>query len=311
MGHRPAVCSVAISLSILLLAPAAARAQENAPKDWRDDPRAALRLSVEPFAIAGFNTNFNSGGDLSVRRAGWRLAMRQPISRKLVASLNAENEYSFNHFNLPPLLGGGDPIDLLTTVRFLPSLTYIVNDRWTATVTARFAYSAESGAEFGGSLLGGVSFTARRKVNDRLTIGLGVSIMQQLEDTVQVFPFPRLDWRPTEAWRIYTDTINLGVNAERSLGDFWFVKAHARIRPREYRLDNGPGSLLRNGVFRDESILVGVEIAWRPRDGVEAALEVGSIVFQQIELLDATGEEQFDDNANPTVFVSGRLRLRF
>ncbi|RMH24906.1 MAG: hypothetical protein D6693_09580 [Planctomycetota bacterium] len=290
-------------------ASAPALAQEDAPDDWRDDPRAQLRVIVEPYAVVGFSADFDSGGDIAVRRSGWRLSLRQPVSRRWTVALDLENEYSFADYTLPPGLGGGDPVDLLTTVRLLPSLTYRVNRRWTATATGRFEVTGESGADLGGSVLGGVFLTARHKVSDRLTVGFGVGVMQQLEDTVQVFPTPQLDWRPNDRVRVYTD--HLGLNLERTLAGPWFVTVRARYQPREYRLDDGAGSLLADGVLRDDSVLLGVELGWRPRPGVEAGLEAGVIAFQQLEVLDPTGEEVFDDNADPTGFIAARLRLRF
>lgn len=279
------------------------------PVQWSDDPRAQLQITLEPFTIAGFRTDFDAGGNVSVRRAGWKLSLRQTISRRWTLALNVLNEYSFADYNVPPALGGGDPVDLLTTTRFLPSATYRFNKRWTGTVTGRFEITGESGAGFGKSLLGGGTLTARQRVSERLTFGFGIGFMQRLESSVQIFPVPYFDWRPSDVLHIYSD--HLGLTVERTLSGPWFLAVKARYEPREYRLDNRPGALLPGGVLRDESAIIGVEIGYRPRPGVEAALEAGSIVHQSIELLKANGGETFDDEADPTMFIAGRVRFRF
>ena len=273
-----------------------------------DDARSGLSLSIEPYSVFGLETDFNAGGDVQIRRVGWRLTLSQPINRRWAVALNMTNEYSFTDFSLPAIIGGGDPFGAFTIVRAMPSLTW-TGDVWSATFTGQFEYAAESGADVAGSLLGGAMVSVQKRVNDHLKMGLGIGVRTQLEDTLQLILFPRLDWRVSDTLRVFSE--RFGVNVEKILNDDWKATFKASYEPRQYRLDNGAGDLFPDGVLRDQSVLVGVELAYQPRPGFLAALEVGGILFQQFELLNATGEEQFDDNADPTLFVSGRFVFRF
>lgn len=301
--------AIAALLSAAVAAPLRAQERDSLPEGWRDHPDAQTQIRLEPFGVVGGRADFDSGGDLAVRRAGWRLSMRQPVSREWTVALNVENEFTFTDYELPPGLGGGDPIDLLSSVRVVPSLSYRIDRRWIASASAIVEFAGESGSDFGDSVRAGGIFTIRSRFSDRLTIGFGVGVIDRFEDSPRFFPAPQIDWRPNDRWRIFTD--QLGVNVERSLGDSWFLTLRGRYEAREYRLSDGGGSLLPGGVFRDESALIGVEMGYRPHAGVEAAIEAGVIAHQQIEVLNPGGSDIFDDEADATFFVAGRLRVRF
>lgn len=301
--------ATAAALSLSVAASAPAQEKGALPDGWRDHPDAQTQIRFEPFGIVGGRADFDAGGDVAVRRAGWRLSMRQPVSREWTVALNVENEFTFTNYELPPALGGGDPIDLLSSVRLVPTLSYRIDRRWTASASAIVEFADESGADFGESVRAGGIFTIRSRLSDRLTIGMGVGVIDRFEDSPRFFPAPQIDWRPNDRWRIFTD--QLGVNVERALTDSWFLTLRGRFEAREYRLSEGGGSLLPDGVFRDESALIGIELGYRPHAAVEAALEVGAIAHPQIEVLNSRGSEIFDDEADATFFVAGRLRVRF
>ena len=301
--------TIVAALSASLAASAAAQDNGTLPEGWRDHPDAQTQIRFEPFGVVSGRADFDAGGDVAVRRAGWRLSLRQAVSREWTAALNIENEFTFTDYDLPPALGGGDPLDLLSSVRIVPTLSYRIDRRWIASASAIVEFAGESGADFGDSVRAGGIFTIRSRFSDRLTIGMGIGVIDRFEDSPRFFPAPQIDWRPNDRWRIFTD--QLGVNVERAITDSWFLTLRGRYEAREYRLSGGGGSLLPGGVFRDESALVGIELGYRPHAGVEAGLEIGVIAHQQIEVLDSGGSEIFDDEADATFFIAGRLRVRF
>lgn len=269
-----------------------------------------LTLRLEPYGIAGLETDIDGGGDVAIRRAGWRFRYSQPVDRAWAISLNITNEYTVNDFTAPPSIGGGDPFDTLTIVRVLPGVTW-TNDRgdWSFSLIGRLEFSGESGSETGGSFLGGGVIMAERRINDRLKVGMGIAIAQRHEDDVQVFVLPTFDWKVSETWRIFSD--QLGANIEKQIAQSWFVSFKTRYESREWRLSDSSGGVSPDGVLRDNSMLVGLELAWRPRPGVDAGVEVGGIVFQKFKILNDTGGRIFKETADPTVFISASLAIQF
>lgn len=303
-------CRFSSVIAVMMTTVPASLAQDESAAPMTEKPDWALQLSIEPFGSYGLETDLDKGGDVSVARVGARMRLAKQVNATWTLGLNLAEEFSFLDFSAPAGLGGADPVDTLSRLEFIPSATWTSESKlWSATFGPRFEIARESGADDGDSFIVGGFVTVRRQINDSFSIGLGASVSSRFEDDVLVVPLPVIDWRVNDTLRVYSERV--GINVRQQLSEQWVVTFKARYEPREFRLDDSASAPLPDGVLRDESVLLGVEVAWRPAHWIEAALEIGGVVYQDFELLNSSGDEVFDDSTDPTFFVAGRVVLRF
>lgn len=298
-------------VALFALTPARVFAQEtrDAASPIPPDEASGISLRFAPYAFASTTADLDGGGDVGLRRAGWQLGLSTPISERWRFDFDFINEYAFHDISAAGALGGGDPFDTLIGAQLLPSFLWIGPGKWSWRFGGRIEYAAEEGADFGESIIGGVFAAFRRQETENFSWGLGAAVFSRFEDSVWVIPLPVISWRVSETLFIYSERV--GVNVEGKITDDWFLTLKARWQPREYRLSDDSSAILPGGVLRDESVLVGLELAWRPRPRVEAALELGGVVYQEFELLDSRGNTQFDDNTDPLAYIAARVQFTF
>jgi hypothetical protein len=299
------------ALALLISAPIAHAGDfESSRLDLQDKEhnRAKLTFEANAFGTVSASGSLDGGGTARVNRAGFSFDSQIPVADQWRVNLRLENEYSFYNFSGSNALGG-KPFDTLNLVRLIPSATWNSKDGWIVSFGTILDYAGESGANAGDSLQAGGFVTVRRHLSKDLIVGIGVSAQGRFEDHTRLLPIFAIDWRVNDSLRIFSN--RLGLHVEEQLAPDWFMTFRARFEPREYRLDNSPSAVVPGGVGRDESVLLGLEISWRPNDLVKASIEVGGIVYQKFELLSAGGNELFDANTNPTPYIGGSLSLNF
>lgn len=272
-------------------------------------PASDLTLRLEPYVLVSATADLDGGGEVGLRRSGWKLGLSTPLSERWTFDLDFINEYTFHDISAAGALGGGNPFDTLIGVQLLPSFSWKGPGAWSWRFGGRIEFAGEEGADAGESLIGGVFAVARRRVNENFSWGFGAAVFARFEDDARVIPLPTISWRVSDTLFIYSERV--GLNVQGTITDDWFLTFKARWEPREYRLSDDSGALLPGGVLRDESVLLGVELAWRPHSRVEAAVEVGGVVYQEFELLNSRGDKLFEDNTDPLPYVAARLRFTF
>lgn len=305
----PGVVSAAAFLIALPIAHAGELDSSQQGFQNKEDKRAQLTFEASAFGVVAATADLDGGGTSRVNRTGFSFDAQIPVADQWRINLRFENEYSLYDFTAPAALGGGDPFNTLTLVRIIPSATWNSRDGWIVSFGGIIDYAGESGANTSDSLQGGGFVTVRRHLSKDLILGFGVSVQGRFEDDIRFLPIPSIDWRVNDSLRIFTN--RTGLHVEEQLAPSWFMTFRARFEPREYRLDDSPAALLPGGVVRDESVLIGLELSWRPNDLVEASIEIGGIVYQKFELLNAAGAERFDANSHPTPYVGGSVSLHF
>lgn len=297
----------ALSPALCLALSAAASGEGSAPLQLDDDP-AEVTFSLDGRAIWIGESDLDDGGTVGVVRLGPTLGVRYMPGETWFLDLSAGAEFSFYDFDgATTIVPGGDPAGDFGRYSLGARYTARASDDWWWFVGGAARWSAEDGADIGESFTASGTVGATYAVNDRLTIGVGLAVRSRLEDDVQVFPVPVLDWQISDQWSLAT--VDRAVRLSYEPGDAWTVFLQGGWESREYRLsEDGP---IPDGVMRDDRIPVELGVIWRANSHIDLTGTIGVSAWNSYEFLDATGTEIADTDSDPALMAGLAARLRF
>jgi outer membrane receptor protein involved in Fe transport len=279
-----------------------------------DAGRRAVRLFVEGGGVHQLETDLDAGGDFDVTRLFVQPGITWTPDPRLSISFSgayARDEYDF---------GGGPgfaalrPWEDVEGVRAGASIRWSLDDAWTIFAIPSLRFAAETGADLDDGLTGGAIAGASYRVNDRLSIGPGLGVFSDLEDSASVFPVLLLDWRITDTLSLRTGR---GLGASRGPGlslvwDFaedWSLAIGGRFERFRFRLDDS--GVAPDGVGEDESIPLFCGVTWTMSEQAEVSVIGGVSVAGELTLEDEDGRTLASDDYDPAGFVGLTCRIRF
>jgi hypothetical protein len=274
-------------------------------------PEFSLSLTGEGMATTRADAKGRSASH-TMTRGGVELEAFIPVTEKLfiTASLDyRRTSYDFNDAQtLIPGTTTGDPFDDFNTVSVSVQPIFSLNRDWSLFTLAFASAGWEDGADVGESWRFGGVVGASYRFSEDLSLGFGIGATSQLEDDAFVIPFIRVDWQIAEKWRFETRGIEgiLFYEATDEL-DVFFRAAYERA---EFRLDNNR-EVLPNGTKRDERLLVGLGVDWRPAQGLLLRVEAGAAAWQRFEYRDRSGGRVSNTESDPAAYVGVSLRFTF
>ncbi|MEL6397337.1 MAG: hypothetical protein AAFQ71_15265 [Planctomycetota bacterium] len=276
------------------------------------------RTQREPVTIlAGFGYNYTGsadldrGGDFSVNRLTSEFGLSIKVSDDADLIIVTEPSAAFYDFEnaegiLPFAPGVGEPIEEAYEVPL--RLVYRVDkaDGWSWFVGGSVVYAGEPGVEFEDAVYGDGFAAASWWVNDNLRLGFGVRGGIGLDGDPTVFPFPVIEWYPTERFSLVTS--GRGISAGYEIGA-WRLSVDATLITPEYGLDDdGP---LPGGSFRERRFPVAFGVSYSPAPRFNVTGRIGAAVAGEIQFFDAGGGEVADESLDPVVFAGVEISLRF
>ena len=281
------------------------------------DRERSASLELEPRGSYMFEADLDDAGEYSVGRYGVGLSYRVPILEQssLVFGLDAErSEYDFD--GATGLAPGGDPIGGATAYELSARVVHPFDDEFSLLAGVSGTFAGEDGADLADSAqLGGI-VAVNWKASEALTLTLGVTARDQLEDDVRVIPVVGIEWRIAENLRVSSrDAGRVFAGGGGGLGLVYESSEElnlivgAGFNGRDYRLDeDGP---IPDGVLRDDRVFAGVGLEWKPTGNVTALVGAGAVVWSNLETLDSGGSEIGDEDGDPAAVVSARVRIVF
>lgn len=298
-------------LSAAILLPAAfAAAQEQAttpgPQAGPTGPAPDVwHAAINPYTSHSFDADIGGTGDatIAVTRGGVDTNSRIPLSHELNFDLGLFGEYSNYHFEHANAYLGSNTVNLdVLDVQVAPGLSYKLSDQWSVFGGALVDSSGEFGAGVSDSLTYGGYVGAKHKVSDHLSYTFGVGARTRIEDDAQYFPLLGVEWDINDSLHLSFGGSAGGaqVRLSQSLVHDLAISLVSGYEGRQYRLDDVP---TQDGVLRDVSVPVTVEIAWRPNAGFVARASAGYVVWEEIEFDNASGTQLSQKHPDPTPFV--------
>lgn len=189
------------------------------------------------------------------------------------------------------------------------------DDGWFYGVSGGVGFSGEPDADFGDALTWSAGGFVTKRVNDTLTLGLGLGVASRIEDDPIVFPLPIVKWAFADKWLLETDagggliSGGPGLALVHTPNDDWRFAARVSYVNRTYRLSDD--AAISEGVFEQSAIPVTFEAVWTPSRSVELRLLAGIQFAGEVETRTRSGSEVGDESVDPQPFVGAELTFRF
>lgn len=240
-----------------------------------------------------FDTDIDGGGSYDAARFTVQLGSGYSWDEKNNISLSIGYSYDGYDFSGAGGLGSLNPWEDIHTVSLGVPIRKGMGDNWTAFVLPSVRSTGESGAEFDDTLTGGVLGGFSYRVSDRLTIGPGIGVLSQLEDSATVIPILLIDWNISDRWSLTTGrglgaTLGPGLTLNYRPNDRWEFGIGGRYEKLRFRLDKN--GTVAHGVGEDSSFPVFLSMTHTFDRGAHLSAVGGFEFGGELNLEDSTGK---------------------
>ena len=209
--------------------------------------------SVRGGSVYNFRTDMEGGGAFSVNRYFVEVGLARMWRFDRFISLSAgfgQDDYHFGRL-------ASEPWNNIDNYRVSAFARWAINDKWKAIGGPSIRSYGETGVDLDAALtaafFGGVSYT----FSDRLTLGPGFGLIDQLKDGFRMFPVVFVNWSITERLSLATGgglaaTGGPGLSLNYEFTKKWKAGLTGRYERKRFLL-NGEG-LFPNGVAEDKNV---------------------------------------------------------
>jgi hypothetical protein len=185
---------------------------------------------------------------------------------------------------------------------------------WTLFAIPTLRFVAENGAELEDAMQGGGFAGISYRFGDRLTLGPGIGVMSQIEDSATVFPVLIIKWKITDQLSLETGrgigaTLGPGLVLNWKASDKWDVVLGGRYEKLRFRLDdNGTAP---KGIGQDRTFPVFGGVSYRFNRQVQVSLLGGVELGGELKLEDENGGPIAKENYGAGGFAGVAFNFRF
>lgn len=202
-------------------------------------------VSTSVTGVYQFETDLDSGGDVRWTEGVVSGSVIRQLTPQLSAGVSLRYDYETWGFGNPVAFGGKAPWENLLAPNIAGTLTYAIAPSLLLAVAPSFGWSYESGANASDAKVYGAIFSATKVVKSGLAVGIGASIVRQIDET-KVFPYVILQWQIDERWRVANPfragpAGGAGLEVEYTIDNDWGIAAGGAYRSYRFRL-NGDGA---------------------------------------------------------------------
>jgi len=277
-----------------------------APSGWKSFARGG--------AVYQFDTDLDGGGSYNAAR--FTIQAGSGYSWDSQTNLTFALGYSYDGYDFSGGSGFGamKPWKDINSLSFGVPLRFGLDDHWTAFFIPSIQSTGESGASFNDSLTGGVIGGFSYRFSDTLTIGPGIGVVSQIEESTTVFPILIIDWKITDNWSLETGrglgaTLGPGLTLNYEPSKMWRFGIGGRYEKLRFRLDKKgdvPG-----GVGEDTSfpLFVSGTYTVSPKTSISA---IGGVELDgELKLEDKNGRTLKRESYDTGVFLGLTFSTRF
>lgn len=281
------------------------------------DERPGFKTIVAGGARYQFKSDLDDAGDVSVTRVDTGVQSQFELTERIGLGVNLGyrfDRYEFSNDSFGDLGLGRAPWRDIHTLGLAAILNFELDDRWTVSVGALGQFAGEAQADAGDSFgYGGVIGVAHR-FSDTLLVGLGVGVLQPIEDDVKLFPSFVLEWKLNEVLRVSTqagptavlrDGIELVYNGLPN----WELALGANYQTSRFRLTED--AAVSDGIGEDTMVPLWLRASWVALPGLRLHLFTGVTVYEEFTISDRNGLKLTDETVDPSLTVGAYVSYRF
>ena len=286
-------------------------AAESANTQTNFGPPTGWSHFVRGGAVYQFDTDLDEGGSFNARRltiqggSGYSWDPGKTVSLAL--------GYSYDGYSFSNDAGIGEPWEDIHSLSLgIPMRTRFAGD-WSAFLIPSLRSSGESGSKFEDTITGGVLTGFSYRFGDRLTIGPGIGIISQIEESATVFPILIIDWKITDKLSLETGrglgaTLGPGLAFNYQANSKWRLSLGGRYEKLRFRLDeNGQ---VPSGVGEDKSFPLFAGCTYNISPKAQVSL-VGGVEFGgELRLEDSDGRSIRKESYDPGGFLGFTFQVR-
>ena len=301
----------------LALSPVALCAAEKPENQNRFGPPAGWTSFVRGGGVYQFDTDLDEGGSYNATRLTIQAGHGYAWDRRTSVSLALGYSYDGYSFSKGGGIGGGiasfDPWEDIHSLSLGLPMRKGIGEAWSAFLIPSLRSTGESGSSFDDTITGGVLTGFAYRFSDRLTIGPGIGVVSQLEDSATVFPVIIIDWKITDRLSLGTGrglgaTLGPGLTLNYQANQLWNFAIGGRYEEFRFRLDND--GAVKDGIGEDKSFPVFASCTYSFNPKTQVSL-VGGIEFGgELVLEDEKGHRITKESYDPGGFLGVTFNVR-
>jgi hypothetical protein len=261
-----------------------------------------------------FDTDIDDGGSFSVNRLVVQGGVTYGFDARRSVSLALGYGYDGYDFSGTRGFGALDPWGNIHSFRASLPVRYGIDEAWTVFVVPTVRVTKESGADTGDAVSGGGFAGFSYRFSDRLTIGPGIGVISQIEDSASIFPVLIIDWKITDTLSLSTGrgvgaTLGPGLALNWEPHNKWTLSFGGRYERLRFRLDND--QIAPKGIGDDRAIPVFGGVTYSFNRKAQVALLAGVELGGELRLEDEQGNLITESDHDPAGFLGFTFSFKF
>lgn len=308
------ICS-GLVLSSFFIFPAIASCKDSAQRP-QGIPQSPWSTVVRGGAVYQFDTDLDNGGSYTSGRYNIQLGQNYAWSRRDTATVSVSytlDNYDFSDGNTDGI-AFNSPWENIHTFSISTPFRKGIGDNWTAFLIPSIRSTGESGADFSETITGGGFTGFSYRFSDSLTIGPGIGVFSQLEESATIFPVLIIKWNITEKFSLDTGsglaaTLGPGLTLSYKVTPKLRLGFGARYEKLRFRLDkNGDAE---NGIGEDSSFPVFATGTYSVNRKSSFSFVAGFETGGELKIEDSKGSTITEESSDPGVFTGLTFNMRF
>jgi hypothetical protein len=301
-------------LLIILVVPIIVFAKETRPSKagmWSEPGWSAFTRGGY---VHQFDADIDDGGSFSVNR--FFIQAGPTYTTENATSISLAVGYGFDGYSFSGKsgFGGRKPWEDIQTLRLSIPVRWKMSQKWTGFASPTVRSTGEKGADFNEAITGGGFAGFSYKFGDRLSIGPGIGVLTQLEDSTRVIPILVINWKITDTLSLNTGrgigaTLGPGLTLDWRPSRTWSFSFGGRYESLRFRLDED--GAVPNGIGDDRAfpIFAGVGYSFGPM--IRISFIGGAEVGGELRLEDENGRSITEENHDSVGFMGFAFSARF
>jgi hypothetical protein len=265
-------------------------------------------------AVYQFDTDLDDGGSYNTTRL--TIQAGSGYSWDPQTNVSFSLGYSYDGYDFS---GNGGFVSLtpwedIHTISFGVPMRFGMDDHWTVFLIPSIRSTGESGANFDETVTGGVLGGFSYRFNDRLTIGPGIGVISQLEESATVIPIVIVDWKITDKWSLDTGrglgaTLGPGLTLNYQPNRMWQFGVGGRYGKLRFRLEEK--GTTGGGVGEDSSFPLFASCTYNANPKTNISLVGGLELAGELKLEDKDGRAVKEESYDTGIFLGLTFNTRF